>query len=562
MRFDSVRGAARWSAVLGLLAGSSSVAWARPVLQEEGGEEAEAEEVTEEDDNTAKWFAIVGGDVYTGTGGVLRGATVLAKDGVIRRIGYDLFLPEGTETLDAKGMRVYPGLVALRASSRITEGLLSTEAEDEAAPEDEAELIDPLHVVDRLLGGGHVDTGGAPDRRRDEPASGDPPRDVLIEGAVARIDAADSFDPFSQYLVLALGSGITTVEQSNTPIKLKRGEIADVAIGQKNSVTLSWSSNNPSGREQTREKFRKAAEYLRAYRDWEAEGDKKAPEPSKKGVDTNYVRILRGELFAEFSANDRSELLGIARLAQEFRFRPLIVGCMEGWTVADELGRAGATAIVTPRTTSPKREELVRPGGASIENAAILHEHGVQVAVIPGNTSFELTGITGRDLLHLPVEAGFAVRGGLSEDAALAAITLIPARILGVDHRIGTLEVGKDLDAVVTDGDILHYQTFVQYAVVSGKPVYDKQKEIFYAHIRPRPEPPAAEEPAAQDESAEESVDESAEEAGDDESGGDEADDAGDEESDESDDEGSEEGGGGAGGFVRGPLVAPGTLGG
>lgn len=156
--------------------------------------------------------------------------------------------------------------------------------------------------------------------------------------------------------------------------------------------------------------------------------------------------------------------------------------------MADELGRAGAYAVVTPRTRQAKEEALVRAGGSSIENAAILHRAGVQVAIVPGNTGFELSGITGRDLMHLPVEAGFAVRGGLSEQAALEGISSIPARILGVEHRVGTIEVGKDCDVVVTDGDILHYQTFVQFAVVEGKLVYDKQEELFYAHIRPRPE--------------------------------------------------------------------------
>ncbi|HVQ25273.1 MAG TPA: amidohydrolase family protein, partial [Planctomycetota bacterium] len=65
--------------------------------------------------------------------------------------------------------------------------------------------------------------------------------------------------------------------------------------------------------------------------------------------------------------------------------------------------------------------------------------------------------------------------------------TIVPARLLGVDHRVGTLEVGKDCDLILTDGDLLHYQTFVQYAVVAGKQVYDKSAELYFAHIRPRP---------------------------------------------------------------------------
>ena len=76
-----------------------------PVLAIEDGEEASQED--------SSWIAIQGGDVYTGTGSILRGATVLAEDGKIVEIGYDLYVPEEAEVIDAGGYRVYPGLVAI-----------------------------------------------------------------------------------------------------------------------------------------------------------------------------------------------------------------------------------------------------------------------------------------------------------------------------------------------------------------------------------------------------------------------------------------------------------------
>jgi hypothetical protein len=274
-----------------------------------------------------------------------------------------------------------------------------------------------------------------------------------------------------------------------------------VLLSDRYLATVPWDLSNPTGIKGTREKFAKAAEYVRQMCAWRAKNDKNAKEPSRRGIDTTANRILSGEALASFRASNREELLGIARFAQEFGFRPVIEGCEEGWTVADELGRAGAYAILTPRRRMPKQERLVRAGGASIENAAILHRSGVQIAVRPDSTNIDMVGTAGRDLLHLPVEAGFAVRGGLSDAAALQAMTLVPARVLGIDHRVGSLEVGKDCDAIVTDGDLLHYQTFVQYAVVDGKLVYDKEDEIYFAHIRPRPkkaEPEPAAEPAGE----------------------------------------------------------------
>jgi hypothetical protein len=296
-------------------------------------------------------------------------------------------------------------------------------------------------------------------------------------------------------MLLALAAGITTTGQTSSTAKLKRYIASDsgrdydfdgVVIGGKTLSSVSWGT--AATKRSLREKLSGAARYLRTYRKWKGDvkKDKELKEPSKSGVDSTMVSILRGEIYARFNADYQDDLAGIARIAMEFGFRPVIAGCREGWVVADELGRAGAMAVLTPRTRRSKPEDLVAEGGSSIENAAILHSHGVQVAVIPGSRGIDLGGIAGRDIMHLPIEVGFAIRGGLSEEAGLASVTTVPARLLGVSHRVGTLEVGKDCDLIVTDGDLLHYQTFVQYTVVDGDLVYDKQEELYFAHIRPR----------------------------------------------------------------------------
>ncbi len=420
MRNETVRIVA-WLALAAFAVGSPARAGA-PVALGADEDEKESEE-EQEDEDEPEWFACVGGDVHTGTGAVLRGATVLSKDGVIEEVGHGVDVPEGATVLDVTGLRVYPGLVAISSSG--------------------------------LMGGSS--------------------------------DFEDSVDPFSSRMLLALASGITSTGQSSAALKLKRGEIEGVVLRDKHLVSQSY--GNASTRRSLREKLEKASAYLREYEQWEVDvkKDKELKEPSKKGVDSAVLGILRGRTLARFGANDRDELLAIARLAQRFGFRPVFDGCREGWTVADELGRAGAFAIVTPRNRRDKTESLVRPGGSSIENAAILHSHGVQVAVVPGSKGVDLGGIVGRDILHLPIEAGFAIRGGLPESAAFEAITIIPARLLGIEHRVGSIEVGKDCDLIVTDGDVLHYETFVQFTVVEGKQVYDKQEELYFAHIRPRP---------------------------------------------------------------------------
>jgi len=514
-----------------------SVLWAFLALapstvgQEEGGGAGESadgagEEASTDDEKEAKYFAIVGGDVYTGTGALLRGATVLARNGKIVEIGYDLHVPEGAEAVDAAGLRVYPGLIALGATSRITTGSLSV-------PEDPTRPLEPIQMRwDGVLpvpvvNPSHVETG---EEHEDEHGQG-PETQSEGEGEEQKSEVEDTFDPYSSYLVLSLATGITTVQQSSAAVKLKRGEIEGVLLADKRMVSLPWALSNPTGISATRKKFERGAEYLREYRAWKARNNKDEREPSKKGVDTTTLRVLSGEALALFRASNREELLGVARFAQQYGFRPVIDGCEEGWAVADELGRAGAYAILTPRSRLAKDESLVRAGGASIENAALLHAAGVQVAVRAQSTSIDTVGTAGRDLLALPIEAGFAVRGGLSDAAALASMTIVPARLLGIEHRTGSLEVGKDCDAIVTDGDVLHYRTFVQYAIVDGKLVYDKEKEIYFAHIRPRPKKaePEAAKPVEEPEAAAEGDEEPSEEAAEEEEAGEEEDDGKDE---------------------------------
>lgn len=531
-------------AALSVLALSLSVPAAAQEGGGEGGGPPPAEEAAEEgakkdDEKDAKYLAIVGGDVYTGTGAVLRGATLLSRNGKIAEIGYDVYVPPEAETIDAHGLRVYPGLVALGATTRLSVGLGSAEGPD--LGEDEFE--DPYGGLPELRWDALLPVPVASDTHVEGP---DEHRDLQAEegGEEEKSEIEDTFDPFNSYLVLALATGITTAQQSTAAVKLKRYEIEGVLLSDRNLANVAWGLANPTGIQATRKKFEKAAAYLRELRAWRARGDKDEKEPSKRGVDTTALRVLSGEALALFRASAREDLLGIARFAQEYGFRPVIEGCEEGWTVADELGRAGAMAILTPRSRQPKDERFVRPGGASIENAAKLHAAGVQVAVRPESTSIDFVGTGGRDLLALPVEAGFAVRGGLPEQAALAAMTIVPARILGIAHRVGSLEKGKDCDAIVTDGDLLHYQTFVQYAVVDGKLVYDKEQEIYFAHIRPRPKKPEApkeEAGAAGEEKAETPAEEGAEEPEKAAEGEEEADEAEEEAKDEKKDDSKDE---------------------
>jgi hypothetical protein len=387
-----------------------------------------------------EWLAVTNGDVHTVTDGVLRGATVLCKNGKIRKIGYGLEIPKEAATLDASGMTVYPGLIAANSTG--------------------------------ILGGEPVEL---------------------------------STDVFSYNMTFALACGWTTVVTGNSAGKLTYGTLDGLLLRNNLWMRMSYASGDE--RRRLRDELENAREYLRKRRLFEqqkAAGVQGLEEPQPQGVNDAYLKLLSGAVLARFDSNSVEDLRSIAKLVTEFGFKAVVFGAVEGWIAAEDLGRAGVSCVVTPHTSRVRNRELNRPSGATIENAAILYQHGVKVAVIPAGARLSSDGLLDRDLRTPTVEAALAVRGGLPRDAAEAALTINAARILGVDDRVGSIEVGKDADLIVLDGDLLNYESLVYYTVVNGRLVYDKAKESLFRDLKPRPstyqepkppEPPKAEPP-------------------------------------------------------------------
>lgn len=402
---------------------------AEPAEAAKAAEDAEA--LPTRDD---RHLAITGGTVHTVSGGVRHGITILARNGRIIEMGPRVRIPEGAEIVDATGLHVYPGLVAVQSGGLIGDG-----------------------------------------------------------------NPADSTDPFSFTMTLGLAGGITSaVTPSGAVAKLSFGSLEDHVLATDLWQSLSYDTGNPRGRARLREGLDEARRHLAEKRAWELEKrtNPEAKEPAApRGQAAQLLPLLTGESQAFIGADGVHEILQACELAEEYGIRMIILGGVEAWTVAERLGRAGVSVILRPRQTREPDTNLVRDNGSTIQNAAILHAHGVPVAVTPAGSLFgggqgiSLGGLAGRDNLHLPMAAAFAVRGGLSNAAAVRTITLDAARILGVDDRVGSIDVGKDADLVITDGDLLSYQTGVRWTIVNGRIVYDKDKDTIFSHIRPASPP-------------------------------------------------------------------------
>jgi len=143
------------------------------------------------------------------------------------------------------------------------------------------------------------------------------------------------------------------------------------------------------------------------------------------------------------------------RLADEFKIHLVLMGASEGWMVAEQLARARVPVVVKPLTNIPGFDSL----GATLENAARLSRAGVSVTLASFDT---------QNSRLLRQEAGNAIANGMDRDAALMAVTLAPARAWGVADRTGSLDVGKDADIVIWDGDPFELTTGPERVFIKG----------------------------------------------------------------------------------------------
>lgn len=398
----------------------------------------------------AKPTALTGGDVYTVTKGVQKGATVLVQDGKIKRVGTAFELPEGTVKIDVTGKRVLPGFVAAQARGLGVAG----------GPGKIADGLDPFHESIKVALAGGVTS--------------------------AYVEAGGAGEGFFG------GGGSGGAPPSNAVVKMTYGTLDGMVALEPASVSLSaWTQGSPSERHELRESLRKARAHVDEERDFERrrlEGKLKAGETPPKAAPAveRWLKLMRGEAVARIPAGDAERIRRALELLEEFRFRAVLTGVYEGWTLADAVGRSHAACVFSVRGMKV-HPERGRTGGSSIEQAAILKKAGVRFAIVPPGLDAGTGGIPGRDLGYLPMEAAFAIRGGLDEATALEAITIRAAEACGAESRIGSIEEGKDADLVVTDGDPFDYRTFVDLTIVNGRVLYDRATSPFFSHLKAAP---------------------------------------------------------------------------
>jgi imidazolonepropionase-like amidohydrolase len=177
--------------------------------------------------------------------------------------------------------------------------------------------------------------------------------------------------------------------------------------------------------------------------------------------------VMAGQVPLVVSANRASDILAAIALARQYKLRLVIAGGAEAWLVAPQLAAFKAGVILDPLLQLPEGFDSL---SARSDNASLLAAVGVLVAF----SSDQTAGFNARNLRQL---AGNAVRFGLDPATALAAITLNPARMFGVDARLGSLAAGKLADVVLWDGDPFELSSYPAAVFIGGERMADDTRQ-------------------------------------------------------------------------------------
>ena len=362
---------------------------------------------------------------------------ILIRDGKFAAIGENLSA-EGEAVYDAGGLCAYPGLVDAHSHIGVHDEGMRQEGIDNN------ETSDPV---------------------------------------TPQLRAVDSFFPFDRALPKAAAAGVTTVctgpgsanVVGGTFIVTKTvGKCADdMYIIRENAMKCAFGENPKrlyagkgiNARMTTAAKLRELLFQTLEYRDKKkaANGDiTKMPAFNMKYE--AMLPVVDRKMPLKAHAHRTDDIFTAIRIAKEFDLLLTLEHCTEGHLIVDELVRAGYPVAIGPSMTSASKIELVNK---SFITPGILSAAGLSVSIISD------APVVPEE--YLALYAGLAVRSGMSEFDALKAVTINAAKHIGAEGRVGSVEVGKDADLVITDGNILSNLTHVKTVFMNGIQLSEKK---------------------------------------------------------------------------------------
>jgi imidazolonepropionase-like amidohydrolase len=391
---------------------------------------------------------LTGGDVYTVSGEVIRGGEVLFDKGKLVAVGRDVPAPSDVKRIDVSGKRVYPSLFAVGNDLGLTEvgsvrgtldqeevGSVNPNARAEVAVNPDSELIPVARANGVLLNLTAPEGSGLPGA-----------------SAVMQLDGWTWED-----LTLKAPAAVHLTWPRSGPTRVRR------------FTTLNDPAEQTRQRDEATRAFDKAFDDARAYLAAKkaAAGESSASGNSRKvDFDARWeamAPLLEGKIPLIVTADEVRQIEAAVVFAARQKVKLIVFGGYDAPLCADLLKQHGVAVIVNGVHRLPIRQD-----GAYDEPFTLperLRQAGIPFCITGGSRH------GARDVRNLPYHAATAAAYGLPADEALKAVTLYPARLLGVADRVGSLEPGKDATLIVTDGDALETPTRVELAFVQGRQI-------------------------------------------------------------------------------------------
>jgi imidazolonepropionase-like amidohydrolase len=385
--------------------------------------------------------------ILTVTKGTIEHGSVLIKDGKISEVGAGVKAPSGAQVIDGTGMFVTPGIIDchshIAVDGSVNEGSISV-----SSIANIAEVLDSDDIaIYRDLAGG-VTTAN------------------VLHGSANSIGG--------QTIVIKLRWGQPAAklpfEGALPGIKFALGENPKRSNFSIRGAERRYPASRMGVEETIRAAFTEARDYKSAwdvYNKKVAAGEKNLIPPRRDLRLDPLVEVLEGKRYVHSHCYREDEILMLLRVAKEFGFKVrTLQHVLEGYKVADEIAAAGTGAS----TFSDWWAYKVEAYDAIPYNAAIMTKRGVVVSINSDDAE---------EATHLNQEAAKSMKyGGLTHDEALKLVTINPAIQLGIDKRVGSIEVGKDADLVIYNHDPLSAYAVVQKTLIDGRVYFDRQKDI------------------------------------------------------------------------------------
>jgi imidazolonepropionase-like amidohydrolase len=385
--------------------------------------------------------------ILTVSHGTIENGSILIKDGKIAEVGASIKIPAGARVIDAAGQFVMPGIIDCHSHIAIEGGV-----------NEGSVAVSSIANIAEVLDSGDVDIY----------------RDLAGGVTTANIlhGSANSIGGQTTVIKLRWGQPAAKLpfEGALPGIKFALGENPKRSNFSIPGQPKRYPATRMGVEETIRGAFTEARDYKNsweAYRKRISAGEKNVLQPRRDLRLEPLVEVLDGKRFVHAHCYREDEILMLLRVAKEFGFKVrTLQHVLEGYKVADEIAAAGAGAS----TFSDWWAYKVEAYDAIPYNTALMTKRGVVVSVNSDDAA---------EATHLNQEAAKSMKfGGLTHDEALKLVTINPAMQLGVDKRVGSIDVGKDADLVIYNHDPLSAYAVAQKTIVDGRVLFDRDKDI------------------------------------------------------------------------------------